>query len=126
MAHQWLKWPKPAAGQWNTQPRLVAELHAQLTGPAKLELVRSVFRLYPEVTSATLFGSRAKGTHSDRSDVGLVVAGDIEPLRAEAIAAELEELPLPYRFDVQSLAHIQHRPLLEHIQRVGILIYPAS
>ena len=43
----------------------------------------------------------------------------------DAIAAELEELPLPYRFDVQSLAHIQHRPLLEHNQRVGILIYPA-
>jgi uncharacterized protein len=55
-----------------------------------------------------------------------VVAGEIEPLRAEAIAAELEELPLPYRFDVQSLAHIQHRPLLEDIQRVGILIYPAA
>lgn len=93
--------------------------------PAELELVRSVFRLHPEVKSATLFGSRAKGTHSDRSDVDLVLAGDIEPLRAEAIAAELEELPLPYRFDVQSLAHIQHRLLLEHIQRVGILIYPA-
>ena len=43
MAHQWLKWP------------------------AKLELVRSVFLLHPEITSATLFGSRAKGTHSDRS-----------------------------------------------------------
>ncbi|MDM7937396.1 MAG: nucleotidyltransferase domain-containing protein [Cyanobium sp. CZS 48M] len=125
MAHQWLKWPRPATGAWDHQPCLVAKLHAQLTGPAKLELVRSVFRLHPEVMSATLFGSRAKGTHSDRSDVDLVVAGDIEPLRAEAIAAELEELPLPYRFDVQSLAHIQHRPLLEHIQRVGILIYPA-
>ncbi len=94
--------------------------------PAELELVRSVFRLHPEVTSATLFGSRAKGTHTHRSDVDLAVAGDIEPLRAEAIAAELEELPLPYRFDVQSLAHIQHRPLLEHIQRVGIVIYLAS
>jgi predicted nucleotidyltransferase len=93
--------------------------------PAKLELVRSVFRLHPEVISATLFGSRAKGTHSDRSDVDLAVAGDIQPLRAEAIAAELEELPLPYRFDVQSLARIQHRPLLERIQRVGILIYSA-
>ena len=93
--------------------------------PAELEMVRSVFRLHPEVTSATLFGSRAKGTHSDRSDVDLVVAGDIEPLRAEAIASELEELPLPYRFDVQSLAHIQHRKLLEHIKRVGISIYPA-
>jgi predicted nucleotidyltransferase len=96
-----------------------------LLKPAELELVRSVFRLHPEVISATLFGSLAKGTHSDRSDVDLAIAGDIQPLRAEAIAAELEELPLPYRFDVQSLAHIQHSPLLENIQRVGILIYSA-
>lgn len=92
--------------------------------PAELDMVRSVFRLHPEVKTATLFGSRAKGTHSDRSDVDLVVAGAVEPLRAEAIASELDELPLPYRFEVQSLDHIQHRPLLEHIKRVGILIYP--
>jgi len=92
----------------------------------ELEMVRSVFRLHPEVKSATLFGSRAKGTHSDRSDVDLVIAGDVEPLRAEAIASELDELPLPYRFEVQPLAHIHYRPLLEHIRRVGILIYPAT
>ena len=94
--------------------------------PAELDMVRSVFRQHPEVKSATLFGSRSKGTHSDRSDVDLVVAGDVEPLRAEAIASELDELPLPYRFEVQALAHIQYRPLLEHIKRVGILIYPAT
>jgi predicted nucleotidyltransferase len=94
--------------------------------PDELEMVRAVFRNHPEVKSATLFGSRAKGTHSDRSDVDLVVAGDVEPLRAESIAAELEELPLPYRFEVQSLEHIHHRPLLEHIKRVGIVIYPAT
>ncbi len=94
--------------------------------PAELELVRAVFRHHPEVTSATVFGSRAKGTHTDRSDVDLVVAGDVAPLRAEAIAAELDELPLPYRFEVQPLAHIHHRPLLEHIKRVGISIYPAK
>jgi predicted nucleotidyltransferase len=94
--------------------------------PAELDMVRSVFQRHPEVTSATLFGSRAKGTHSDRSDVDLVVTGEVEPLRAEAIASELDELPLPYRFEVQPLAHIHYRPLLEHIQRVGILIYPAT
>lgn len=93
--------------------------------PAELDMVRSVFRFHPEVTTATLFGSRAKGTHSERSDVDIAVAGDVAPLEAEAIAAELEELPLPYRFEVQPLAHIHHRPLLEHIQRVGIPIYPA-
>lgn len=94
--------------------------------PAELDLVRSILRQYPKVTSATLFGSRAKGTHSERSDVDIVVAGNIEPLCAEAIVSELDELPLPYRFEVQALAHIQHRPLLEHIERVGILIYSAS
>ena len=56
----------------------------------------------------------------------LVLAGDIEPLGAQAIAAELEELPLPYRFEVQPFAHIHHRPLIEHIKRVGIRIYPAT
>ena len=48
----------------------------------------------------------------------------MNPLRAEAIAAELDELPLPYRFEVQSLEHITHQALREHIQRVGIEIYP--
>lgn len=86
----------------------------------------TIFRNHPEVTSATLFGSRAKGTHSDRSDVDIVVTGDVEPLRAEMIASELDELPLPYRFEVQPLAHIHYQPLLEHIKRVGILIYPPS
>lgn len=94
--------------------------------PAELDMVRSIFRRHPEVTSATLFGSRAKGTHSDRSDVDLVVAGEVEPLGAEAIASELDELPLPYRFEVQPLAHIHYVPLLEHIKRVGILIYRAT
>ncbi len=94
--------------------------------PAELEMVRSVFQHHPEVMTVTLFGSRAKGNHRNNSDVDLAVTGDVEPLRAESIAAELDELPLPYRFEVQSLKYILHPPLLEHIQRVGILIYPAT
>jgi predicted nucleotidyltransferase len=92
----------------------------------ELDMVRAILHRHSEVASATLFGSRAKGTHNERSDVDLVVTGDVGPLRAEAIAAELEELPLPYRFEVQSLDHIHHLPLLEHIRRVGIVIYPVT
>ena len=94
--------------------------------PAEMAMVCAVCRLHPEIEAATLFGSRAKGTHNDRSDVDLVLTGDVEPLRAEGIAAELDELPLPYRFEVQPLAHIRYRPLLDHIRRVGIQIYPAT
>jgi predicted nucleotidyltransferase len=92
--------------------------------PAELELVRSVLRQHPEVVSATLFGSRAKGTHTPRSDVDLALAGPLGALGSEAIAAELEELPLPYRFDVHALGAITYAPLLEHIERVGMVIFP--
>lgn len=94
--------------------------------PEELDLECSVFRRHPEVRTATVYGSRAKGTHTARSDVDLVLTGDVEPLRAEAIAAELEELPLPYRFEVQPLEYVQSAPLREHIRRVGIVIYPRS
>lgn len=73
--------------------------------PSGLELICSVLRQHPEVQSATLFGSRAKGTHHERSDVDLALSGELGLLGAEAIAAELDELPLSYRFDVQALEH---------------------
>ena len=94
--------------------------------PEELELMTSVFRQHPQVTSATLFGSRAKGCHSESSDVDIALSGSVDSLRAAGIAAELDELPLPYRFDVQSLAHIQHAALLDHIKRVGIVIYSTN
>ncbi|MEI8342620.1 MAG: nucleotidyltransferase domain-containing protein [Verrucomicrobiota bacterium] len=93
--------------------------------PHELALMTRVFRRHPEISTATLFGSRAKGNHSTRSDVDLALSGVLDPLRAEAIAAELDELPLPYRFEVQSLDHITHQELREHIKRVGIVVYPA-
>lgn len=89
-------------------------------------MVIDVVRRHPEVATAILFGSRAKGTHTDRSDVDLALSGAVDPLGAEAIAAELDELPLPYGFDVRSLDHITHRELREHIERVGIVVYPET
>jgi predicted nucleotidyltransferase len=50
--------------------------------PAELELVRSVLRQHPEVVSATLFGSRAKGTHSI-GRVGMVIYPEPKPQPAE-------------------------------------------
>ncbi|MBU6222805.1 MAG: nucleotidyltransferase domain-containing protein [Planctomycetes bacterium] len=92
----------------------------------EIAMVSDVFRRHPEVSSVTLFGSRAKGTASDRSDVDLAVRGDLTPLQAEAIAGELDELPLPYRFEVQPIARIRHQPLRDHIDRIGICIYRAE
>ena len=92
--------------------------------PDELALLRGVFRRHSEIKTVKLFGSRAKGTHADGSDIDLAVWGDVDALRAESIAAELDELPLPYQYDVKPFHLIKLRPLREHIERVGILVYP--
>ena len=96
-----------------------------LTRP-ELALLTGVLSRRPEISLVKLFGSRAKGTHTERSDVDLAVWGEVDPLRAEAIAAELDELPLPYRFEVYAFAHITNPALREHIERVGIPVYEGA
>ena len=90
----------------------------------ELKLITQVFRRHPEVVAARVFGSRAKGTHTPRSDVDLAVWGDVDAIGAEAISAELDELPLPYRFDVKPFGLIKLQALREHIERVGLPVYP--
>ena len=92
--------------------------------PHELELMAAVFRHHPAVAALKLFGSRAKGTHTPGSDVDLAVWGGVDAIRAEAIAAELDELPLPYRFEVKPFDLIQLPALREHIERVGIPVFP--
>jgi predicted nucleotidyltransferase len=94
--------------------------------PRETNLLLGVFRAHPEISEVRLFGSRAKGTHSAQSDVDLALWGDLTALKAESIAAELDELPLPYRFDVLAFDLIKLQPLREHIERVGIRLYPEN
>ena len=90
----------------------------------EVELIHVIFQRHPEITGVKIFGSRAKGTHSPHSDVDLAVSGKLNDLQVEAIAAELDELPLPYHFDVLAFDDIKYPPLREHIERVGLLLYP--
>ncbi len=88
-----------------------------------LALIRDVLDRHPEVTEAVLFGSRAKMSHQASSDIDLALRGDIDSLRAESIAAELDELPLPYRFDIKAYGDMRSAQLLDHIHRVGVVIF---
>ena len=86
--------------------------------------MRSVFARYSEVKTVKLFGSSAMGTNTPNSDIDLALWGDVDALRAVSIAAELDELPTLYKYDVKPFDLITLRPLREHIQRVGITVYP--
>jgi predicted nucleotidyltransferase len=87
---------------------------------SELEAICSVLAEHHDITRAMVFGSRANGTHRPNSDIDIALDGNISPLEAESIAGDLEELPLPYRFDVIALRHITNEALLKHIERVGV------
>jgi uncharacterized protein len=101
------------------------ETNGAVTGldVAELSQLQTLFSSYPEISKVILFGSRAKGTARKNSDIDLAVDGLESPLKIESLAMELDELPLPYRFDLQAIITIKNRSLLEHIDRVGVLIY---
>jgi predicted nucleotidyltransferase len=99
-------------------------MNSPLLSLDELDLMRGVFHRHPEIKEVRLFGSRAKGTHSPSSDVDLALWGDLDALRAESIAAELDELPTAYKYDVKPFHLIKLQTLREHIERVGITVYP--
>ncbi|MGE0683553.1 MAG: nucleotidyltransferase substrate binding protein [Candidatus Binatia bacterium] len=100
-------------------------LHRNLLGltPHEIDLIRTVFRRFPVVREVALYGSRAKGTYRPESDLDLALISVDDDIQAEAIADELDELPLPYRFDVKAYGGIKYGPLREHIAHVGISLY---
>jgi len=91
--------------------------------PRELALMDGVFRRFPAIQRVVLYGSRAMGTHSPQSDIDLALIGVKDALEVEAVALELDELPLPYRFDVRAFEGIRNARLRAHIERVGIPLY---
>ena len=89
----------------------------------EIDLMRGVFRRFPAISEVVLYGSRAKGTYRPESDIDLALLGVDDEIQAEAVADELDELPLPYRFDVKAFNCIKYGPLRAHIARVGVSFY---
>lgn len=89
-----------------------------------LESLQGLLSNYPEVYQAVLFGSRAKGTHRPNSDIDICLfAPNIRFSEFLALAEELDELVFPYSIDLILHHHIENQALLDHIDRVGIVLF---
>ncbi len=84
-----------------------------------------VFRRYPQVEKAVLYGSRAKAAHKTGSDIDLTLHGgtDLTLNVLLRIANDLDDLLLPYTFDLSVFRDITDPDVTEHIRRVGITMY---
>ena len=95
--------------------------------------IREVFSRYALLERAILYGSRARGNYRPGSDIDLTL--DISPALAakekkgEAyrllmnVSGALDDLDLPWSFDISLHHQIDNPNLLNHIQRVGVEFY---
>jgi predicted nucleotidyltransferase len=88
-----------------------------------LEGVLDVLRRSPRIHRVRLFGSRALGTFREGSDVDLAIEGAGLSLGdLLALHVRLDELNLPYGFDLVDVATVTNPALASHIERFGITL----
>ena len=86
--------------------------------------IQSIFKAYPKVSKAILYGSRAKGNYRPASDIDLTLQGEaLDYSDLVAIDTALDDLLLPYTMDLSIYQQIENPDLIEHIARVGLPFY---
>ncbi len=94
--------------------------------PVDLNKILDVFDRYAVIEEVVLYGSRAKGNYRPGSDIDLTLKGSEINLRIlNRISNELDDLLLPYCFDLSIFTQIENKDLIDHVHRVGVTIYQA-
>jgi predicted nucleotidyltransferase len=89
-----------------------------------IEKICGVLAHYPQVEQAVIYGSRAKGNYKNGSDIDLTLHGPALTLHTlYKIDSELDDLPLPYTFDLSIFEQLSDPDFIAHIQRVGLVFY---
>lgn len=85
-----------------------------------IKRVQTILSDYPKIEKAILYGSRAKGNYRNGSDIDLMLVGEEMTLSdLSKLEWEIDDLLLPYKFDISLFHHIGNDSLIEHIKRVG-------
>jgi predicted nucleotidyltransferase len=85
------------------------------------------FTTLPQIESVLLFGSRAMGNFKNTSDIDLCLKGfAVDYSTCSKLRSRLEELPMPYFFDIVNYNSLQNMELKDHIDEDGKEIYQAQ
>jgi len=97
--------------------------HTGLSAEVMSEL-NSKFANHPHIEQVKLYGSRAKGTFTNRSDIDLAAFGS-ELTRSDIaeVLLDLDDSNIPYQVDLQQFDDLKNTRLIDHINRVGVVIY---
>ena len=86
--------------------------------------IKEVFSSFDEIDKVILYGSRAKGNYKIGSDIDLTLYGKNLKLQIiYKIQDKLDELYVPYKFDLSIYAHLDNLELKESIDNSGVVFY---
>ena len=88
------------------------------------DMLSNIFAKNPKIEKVLLYGSRAKGTYKPFSDVDITFVGDdLSTTDLADTMNAIDDLLLPYMFDISLYHKLKSPELLDHISRKGIVIY---
>ena len=90
-----------------------------------LRELRQAFAKFPRIEKALIYGSRAKGNYKKGSDIDITLVGKNLTLENATypLANDLDDLYLPYKFDISIFNQLDDSDFIDHILRVGKTFY---
>ncbi len=89
-----------------------------------LEQICAVLARETDISHAVLYGSRARGTAQNTSDIDIALASETLTQADKArIEAALDDLLLPWKIDLCLLSSVTDEQLLKNIRQDGVSIF---
>jgi predicted nucleotidyltransferase len=86
--------------------------------------IENIITDFTQVKTVIIYGSRGKGNFKPGSDIDLTFIGDnLTSTLLNKISLRIDDLFLPYTFDLSVFDHIDNEDLIEHIRRAGKIFY---
>lgn len=86
--------------------------------------LKKVLLSVPSVDSVIVFGSRARGDYHPYSDLDISLVGaDVSLSDVARIEAEIDDLLLPFRCDINVYSTLRNAALVQNIDREGINLF---
>jgi proline iminopeptidase len=93
--------------------------------PFIIGCIADILQKFPDIQSATIFGSRAKGTYKNASDIDIAIHA---PHRGATDFArlnfEIQETPIVYKMDVVHFDRLGNQEWADKIMREEQVFYP--
>lgn len=90
-----------------------------------MDIIRGIYERFPEVKKVLVYGSRAKGTFREGSDIDMAIVADGTLSRHTLmdIADAFDNSYLAYLTDISDLRALKNQSLIDHINRCGKILY---